>query len=181
MSRKAARRRHTPEGLTDLELRFCFEYVVDFKGGPALRRAGSTAEYVDQQAYEMLRKPHIVAKIEALIAQANERSTVDKDWLKTELVLLYRSALSAADVYDDKGKRITTNPAERATALRTLEKIGQHVDVNAFRAQIGLGNADGSNFDFSGLSDEMLEQLETILSAAALAAGGPSRDQPTTH
>ena len=174
MSRKRASRRHIVKGLTPLEERFCAEYVVDFNGTEALKRAGSSAKWVAQQAYEMLRKPHIAQRIQALIVGQNEKALVNKQWVMNELVLVYRSAMAGANV--GKG-----NSAERATALRALEKLGQHVDVNAFRQQIGLGNPDGSAFDLSGLNDDELDSLETILSKVALTGGDSSGESPTIN
>lgn len=162
-------------GLTPLETRFCVEYVVDYQGGPALVRAGSTATYPDQQAYEMLRKPHIAREIERLIAGQNEKAAVNKQWIMNELVALYQGAKLAAEGVGT-GK---PNATERATALRALEKLGMHVDVNAFRAQLGLGNPDGSPLDLSGLDDEDLDVLERVLAKAALAGGGSSGEGET--
>lgn len=174
MSRKRASRRHIVKGLTPLEERFCAEYVVDFDGTAALKRAGSSAKWLSQQAYEMLRKPHIATRIQELIVGQNEKALVNKQWVMNELVLVYRSAMAGATA--GKG-----NSAERATALRALEKLGQHVDVNAFRAQVGIGNPDGSAFDLSGLSDGELDNLESILSKVALSGGDSSGESPTQH
>lgn len=160
MSRKASANRHKPEALTPLESRFCHEYCVDYQAGPALKRAGSKAKFADQQAYEMLRKPHIAAEIQRIIAGQNEKAHINKQWIMNELALQYRAASAAAAV---------GNTAERRIAVQCLEKLGQHVDVNAFRAQIGLGNPDGSEMDLSGLTDEQLDQLEKLLEIAALA------------
>jgi hypothetical protein len=175
MSRKAAFRRHRSRELTDLESRFIAEYLVDLQAGPALRRAGSKAQYPDQQAYEMLGKPHVAAEVQKRLAALNEKCEVNRTWVLTELALQYRAAHAAAQAVKE-GKR---NTAEARLALATLEVIGKHVNVGAFRTQIGLGNPDGSDFDFSGLSDDKLAQLEELLTEAALARGGPSGEGPT--
>lgn len=172
MSRKRASVRRLKSGLTALEERFVAEYCVDFIGSAALRRAGSQARYIDQQAYEMLRKPHIVEAISAQVAKTNEKAIVNKQWIMTELVLQYRAASAAA---------AAGNTAERRVALQALEKLGQHVDVNAFRQQIGVGNLDGSNFDFSGLNDDELDDLERLISKAALTSGGSGGEGETAH
>lgn len=166
MSRKTASRRREKRALTPLERRFVAEYCTDFRGGPALARAGSTAKYPDQQAYEMLRKPHVAEAVERQIAGLNERAFVNKQWVLNRLVTEYGRSSEAAE--NGKGKGAT---AERGHALRALEKIGQHVDVNAFRQQVGLGNPDGSNFDYSALSLEELHALESLLVKASLGGG----------
>jgi hypothetical protein len=178
MSRKAATRRHKERELTLLEKRFVSEYTVDWQGGPALKRAGSTAEFVDQQAYEMLRKPHIANAIAARVALLNEKCAINKQWVMTELALQYRAASACAAVVT-KGRRNTT---EAKLAVECLEKLGRHVDVNAFRHQIGLGNPDGSAFDYDALTDEEQDDLERLLSKAALgdAVSGGSEGGPGT-
>lgn len=164
-------------GLTPLEARFCAEYIVDFVASYALKRAGSKAKYLDQQASEMMKKPHILAEIERRLVERNqaaiERGGVNRQWVLIRLVMEYERASAAAN--DPAGQSRST---DRGHALKALDKIGQHVDVNAFRQQIGLGNPDGSNFDYSALSDEELHDLERILSKAALGtdpdlAGAP--------
>lgn len=173
MSRKPARRRHRPNGLTPLEDLFIAEYMVDFCAGKALVRAGSGAKYPDQQAYEMLHKPHIAAEIEKRIAARSEKAAINAQWVLNELAILYSATKTAALTPDDRGRR---DRAAIREARQTLELMGKHVNVNAFRSQLGIGNPDGSEFDLSGLSDEQLDQLETLLSAIALTGGDTGRE-----
>lgn len=160
MSRKQASTRHLGRKLTPLEERFCQEYIIDFVGAYALGRAGSSAspENRKQQAYEMLRKPKIVERITQLMAARSEKAQVDSAWVLAELVKQYRLADMAL---------------ERKTALSALKDIGQHVDVNAFRVQVGVGNPDGTAFNYDALSDDEQDILERLLVKAAAA---PSAD-----
>lgn len=183
MSRKTPtkRGRNTSKGCTPLEERFCHEFLEDGKAGPALKRAGSTARNLNQQAHEMKQRPHVAERIAQLMAIQNEKTAVDAIWVQNELVMLYRNARNAADpprTVRQKGP-VKTNEAARSTALRALEKIGSLVTVNAFRHQVGLSNPDGSNLDLTGLSDADLDQLETLLSKAALSGGDSSGEEPT--
>lgn len=175
MSRKTALNRHAKRELTPLESAFVLEYLKDFVGGYALVRAGSSAKYPDQQASEMLRKPHIADAVARAMTRRNEALEVNAKWVLTELVIQYRAAAVGA------GTGTASNSAERSNALRALDKIGQHVDVGAFRAQIGIGNPDGTNFDFSGLEDDELSNLERILAKAAISGGDSSGDSATKH
>jgi phage terminase small subunit len=181
MSRKAALRRRTTRAPTDLESRFIAEYLVDLRAGPALRRAGSKAQYPDQQAYEMLGKPHIAAEVQKRVAAMNEKCEVNRSWVLTELALQYRAADTAARA-PTGGKR---NVAEARLALSALEVIGKHVDVNAFRNQIGIGNPDGSAFNYDALDERELDDLERLLLKAATgeadARGLEGGEGPTAH
>lgn len=176
MSRKLAtkRRRALDPVFTGLELRFIDEFLITpGSATAAMKRAGSTTKYPEQQASEYLKKPHIAREIQRRFALQSEKHAVDKTWLITELVLQYNAAKAAA--------AITQSTSERRLAVTCLEKIGMHVDVNAFRQQIGLSNPDGSNLNLSGLSDADLDSLETLLAKAAIAGGYSSGEEPSTH
>lgn len=165
MSRKPAMKRHRKKELTPLEDRFIAEYMVDLCGGRALVRAGSRTRYPDQQASEMLRKPHIAREIEKRIALVNEKTAMNAQWVLNELGLLYQFHKAAFMAPIEKGKRDLTAGKE---ARVVLEKIGAHVNVNAFRTQLGVGNPDGSPFNYEALTDDELDALESLLRKAAL-------------
>lgn len=168
MSRKPARRRQQKAGLTILEQKFVAEYMVDGIAGKALVRAGSRAKHPDQQAYEMLRKPHIAAEIEKRIAGLNEKTAMNAQWVLNELGLLYQFHKAGFLAPGENGKR---NLAAGKEARVVLEKIGDHVNVNAFRKQLGVGNPDGTPFNYEALSDDELDALESLLRKAALGEG----------
>lgn len=170
MSRKPATRRNK-RPLTGREAAFVRHYCSHWTGKRAVIEAGYRTKYPDQYASELIRKPHIANEIAKHTLKQSEALDVSAKWVLTKLVDQYNKAAKAADPSDDKSW-----PAERGHALRALEKIGQHVDVNAFRQQIGLGNPDGSNFNYSALSDDELDTLERILSKAAVAGGTESRE-----
>lgn len=124
----------------------------------------------------MKQRPHVAERIAQLVAIQTEKISVDRQWVETELVMLYRNARNAADPTRPGGK---TNEAARSTALRALRDIGELATVNAFRKQVGLSNPDGSNIDLTGLSDADLNTIEAILERAALAGGDTSGESET--
>lgn len=177
MSRKPARRRNARIELTHLEELFVAEYMVDLNATAALVRAGSTTKYPAQQASEMLRKPHIAREIERRIAGRSEKASINAQWVLNELGFLYAAA--RAGVTPHPGGKVDRGAIREARA--TLEIIGKHVNVNAFRSQLGIGNPDGTAFDYSGLTDDQLDQLEALLAIVTVGGGSESREGETAH
>ena len=59
--------------------RFCQEYVVDYNGKMAAIRAGYSARTAAEQAYDILKRPHVQAYIEQLHADTAQRLAINKD------------------------------------------------------------------------------------------------------
>ena len=74
------------DGLTPKEMRFCEEYVKDFNGAAAVRRANlcpEKPEHAAQYASKYLKKDQVREYIEQLMAAISERCEVDtNDLLK---------------------------------------------------------------------------------------------------
>lgn len=166
-------RKKDTNGLTALEKRFVEEYLVDLNAKEAILRAGYNTAYPRQQGYEMLQKPKIVEAVARAQARRARRTNITQTTVLVEAFKQYRLADEAA------GRGEKSRPAERSQALKALEMVGRHVDVMAFRNQIGVGNLDGSNFDLSGLNDAELSELERILSKAATSDSGSGGDSET--
>lgn len=163
-------RQRRSEELTEREKRFVDEYLIDLNAKEAVLRAGYQSAYPRQQGYEMLQKPKIVEAITRAQAKRARRTRIDQTVVLVEAFRQYKLAADSA------GRGKESRPAERAQALKALEMVGRHVDVMAFRNQIGVGNLDGSNFDFSGLNDAELADLERLLAKAATSEQGSGGD-----
>ena len=89
--------------------KFCQEYVIDFQGAEAARRAGYTAKYADKQAYRLKRRADVSARIAWLdSAKVKSRRKLD------ERVLEALEQLA----FDDPD----TKPGDRLKALELLGK-----------------------------------------------------------
>ena len=150
-------RRREFEGFTELENNFVNEYIIDMDATNAYIRAGYQSKYPCQDAYHLRRKPKIAKAISGLMVRRNEELGIDAKFVLIETTYQYREAVG----------RASADPRERSHALKALEMLGKHVDVQAFRHQVGLGNPDGTNYDFTRLNDDQLDQLERLLSIAA--------------
>jgi len=76
MAEKAEKRQ---KKLTDLQERFCLEYVIDFNGTQAVLRAGSVSKYPEAVARQMLQKSTVRARIGELQLAAASRLEISQD------------------------------------------------------------------------------------------------------
>ncbi|OHV24933.1 terminase small subunit [Rhizobium sp. RMa-01] len=87
--------------LTAKQARFVEQYLIDLNGTQAAIRAGFRKHTAHQAAYELLRKPEIIAAIEAAKLARSERTQVDADWVLKRLA--DEADADMADLYDDDG------------------------------------------------------------------------------
>lgn len=158
MARKA--RTKQLRGMTRMMRDFAQHYVECGVFAEAARRAGYGEKNAGKTGWVLSRNPIVVALISEKLARIEQDAEVDRRWLLIQAKTQYLKADASAGM----GK--TSRPVERGHALRSLELIGKHVDVQAFREQVGVGNPDGSNIDYSVFSDEELATLESLLAKA---------------
>lgn len=75
-------------GLTDKELNFCQEYLIDFNATAAARRAGFKAQIYEHLRHEgsrLLRKPNIANALSHLKAERSRRVGVSQERVMQEL------------------------------------------------------------------------------------------------
>lgn len=153
------------DGLTVKERLFVAEIQVDWNMTQAAIRAGYSKHSANDIGREMMRKP----KIEAAIAEAMEhrvkKAGVNASWVLGKLV----------DVHT-KAERIEGLGA-LDRRLKSLELIGRHVDVAAFRGTGGfrpIGEGPPREWDLSLLDDEELKVFERLL--AKITSEGSTDD-----
>jgi len=163
------RRATDPDKLLPKERMFCLIYTgtANFCGADAAREAGYSEKSAKSIAAQLLAKPHIIRAISDIL------ETRSKDLRITNRTVLYE-AWQCYALAREKG--------DLSNARNFLEMIGKHVDVSAFRTQLGIGGPDGGavEFNLNGLStDEKLLLLNLLERAGALEPGeaesGPPR------
>lgn len=160
------------DGLTAKERRFVEEYPKDLNGRQACIRAGYSEKSAAGYAYELLRKQRIVDAMAAVMAKRSASTGIDRSWVLTNLVQAHDKA---------KGKDTAAFMAHR---LKSLELIGRHVDVRAFRAGLGFGDGDDDErqiWDLSRLDDAEFDLFERLLAKVTVItpnAGGAGGTEP---
>lgn len=150
--------------LTPKQQRFVDEYLVDLNATAAARRAGYSAKTAEQQGPRLLGNAGVQAAIQRGQAARSQRTQIDADWVLRRLAAMadadmkdlhgpngallpveqwpevWRRGLVAGIEADetriDGGLTVTTRKVKLADRIRTLELIGRHVAVGAWREKV---------------------------------------------
>lgn len=162
--------------LTEGERAFCLHYVGAAlgNGAEAVRLAGfkrTTPQGPKRYAYEILRRPRVIAEIERLRAEREQRAVVTADQVLADLMRVR-----------DEARLLPRGSANLKVQLAAIEKIGEHIGVNAFRKQVGLSNPSGGPIEtldiaaMARLSDEDLDVVERARDILDKLAGRTDAD-----
>ncbi|MBV9528525.1 terminase small subunit [Sphingomonas sp.] len=157
--------------LTARQARFVDEYLLDLNATQAAIRAGFSARTAEQQGPRLLGNVGVAAAIRAAQAERSERTKVDADWLLNRLA--QEADADLQDLYDESGGlrpvkdwppvwrrglvagidveeqrsgdavTATVRKIKLSDRTRRLELIGRHVNVQAFRDQLGVSSPTG--------------------------------------
>lgn len=103
--------------LTPKQQRFCEEYLIDLNATQAAIRSGYSKHTAQRIGSENLSKPLISDEISRLKSERSENTKIGAAWVLEELVDIHVAQKLEAPQH----------------ALRSLELIGKHVDVQAFK------------------------------------------------
>jgi len=110
--------------LTKKQEAFCREYLVDLNATQAAIRAGYAPKRADAIGYENLRKPEIVAAIQAAMDARAERVERTADDVLRDIQKVKSSCMS--EVFDKEGNACMSDPK---AALKALELEGRHLKM----------------------------------------------------
>jgi phage terminase small subunit len=134
--------------LTPKQSRFVEEYLIDLNATQAAIRAGYSKKTAGQVGYENLRKPEIQRAVTAAKLERSTATEIDAAWVLKKAVDLHRRCLQEIrPVLNPKTrKQLKTEAGEpiftfnAAAANRSLEIIGRHVEVAAFKDRLEVSN-----------------------------------------
>lgn len=87
--------------LTARQKAFVDNYLIDLNGTQAAIRAGYSANSANEQAYDLLARPHIAAAVERGKAQRAARVGVTQEQVLQEMALLANSSIEHYKITDD--------------------------------------------------------------------------------
>ena len=150
--------------MTPKQEAFVREYLIDLNATAAAARAGYSARTANEQGARLLANVSVRTAIAAAQARRAERTQVDADWVlkrlaamaDADLADLHRAdgslrpvsewpevwrrglvaGLEADENRIDGGLTVVTRKVKLADRLKTLELIGRHVDVGAWREKV---------------------------------------------
>lgn len=135
--------------MTPKQERFVQEYLVDLNATAAARRAGYSARTADRIGPELLGKTCVAEAIATAKAQRAEETGYTARWVLEQ----------AADVY-----RVAREADKLPEALKSLELVGKHVDVGAFKERVEHTGKDGQSLgdEFVSAAMRVRERLDRL-------------------
>lgn len=126
--------------------RFVDEYLIDLNATQAAIRAGYSPKTARQQGQRLLTNVVIAAAVEEAKQERSEAIKIDAEWVLRQAVELHqrcmqqikpvRNPKTGKQMYDDDGNALFTFNASAAS--RSLELIGKHVEVGAFKDRLEI-------------------------------------------
>lgn len=155
--------------LTAKQEAFCLEYLKDLNATQAAIRAGYGEKTARQVGSENLSKLDISEKIAELMEKRNEKVKIDAEWVLNQAVKLHERCMQeVAPILDREGENVKDEDGnniykfDAVGAKGSLELIGKHVDVAAFKERV---EHSGS---IETMSDEELnKKLADLVNAAS--------------
>ena len=171
--------------LTPKQAIFVDEYLIDLNATQASIRAGYSKKSADIIGFENLRKPNIKAAVARALSARSEKTKIDSYWVLTELVNLYKTSIADFLVFKEgrqpyfdiskatsaqlaaldevqidsvgRGDDLTIDKVKikLSAKLKTLETIGRHVDLQAFKDSVEVTD--------KGVDKYSKAELEAIL------------------
>lgn len=111
-------------GLNPRQQLFVQEYVKDFKGAEAARRAGYSESTAKEQASRLLTKDHIQAEVNRLRTKLTDELEMDAKWVLERIRRVVDEAMDS-------------DPMNGMVALKGLELVGKHNAM--FQESVGVG------------------------------------------
>ena len=117
--------------LTDMQEKFCEEYLIDLNMTQAAVRAGYSPAAAAAQASKLVDKPQVRERIQELKAVRSQKTAIDAEWVLRESVESYH--YNKERVVDRWGNEVMRNAS---MAAKFLEMAGRHVGVKAFDPKV---------------------------------------------
>jgi len=123
---------------------FCREYLLDLNATQAAIRAGYSKNTAYSIGHENLKKPEISDRISELLVNRIERTETDADYVLIQARELHERCMQEISPVIVNGKPLVDEQGravfrfDSAGAARSLELIGKHVAVQAFKDQVNV-------------------------------------------
>ena len=151
--------------LTNKRKKFVAEYLIDLNATRAAERAGYNKKSARQQGAYLLTNKTIKQQIDDAITQRSQELKIDAEWVLKQAVELHQRCMQnvkpkmirrggeMVQAQDDEGNLLYVFDAANAKA--SLDLIGKHVDVQAFKDTVTVNN----QVDIAG---KLLEGLRNV-------------------
>jgi len=124
--------------LTEKQIRFCQEYIIDLNGTQSAIRAGYSEDTAASIASENLTKPNIQEYVQQLLDERAVRTKATADFVISEIY--YLISFDPNIVYDENNrlKDIASIPKEARKAIASIEVFEEYQGRGENRELIGF-------------------------------------------
>ena len=113
--------------LTDKQILFCKEYIIDLNATAAAIRAGYSEKTASETGYENLRKPHLASYIQELMSERAEKVQISAENILNDILDTRETCKANMTVQGDyEGKLYSASLAGRNKAN---ELLGKHLKL----------------------------------------------------
>ena len=148
------------EKLTDKQIKFCEEYLVDLNATQAAIRAGYSEDSAKQIAYENFTKPYLVDYIAEKQAELRDKTLISTEWVVKRLKEISDRCMTAEPVM------IRTEEGMKESGEYKFDSSGANKATELLGRHIGIFEKDNKQkaapADMSKLSDEDLLKLAEL-------------------
>lgn len=111
--------------LNDRQEMFCREYIIDFNGTQAAKRAGYSENSANEIASQNLAKLNIRNRVNELLTERSKRVNINADYVLGKLVETSERCSQAIPVLDRKGNQVVIEtPQGQIAAAFTFDSRG---------------------------------------------------------
>lgn len=158
--------------LTDKQVRFCEEYLIDLNATQAAIRAGYSEKTAKQIASENLAKPDLHAYIAELQQKRSQRTEITSDFVLSGLKEVAERCLQKSPVleWDHVAKGLVQKRDGDGNNIWEFDSTGANRSFELLGKHLGLFEKDNEQkkpiVNVSTLANDELKQLEALLSKA---------------
>ncbi|KKK60654.1 hypothetical protein LCGC14_3022190 [marine sediment metagenome] len=138
---------HVKKALTDKQLQFCKEYLIDLNATQAAIRAGYSKKTAKQSAYQLFTNIYLLEYIQKEFNKQTERTGKDADWVVKNLIEVVERCMSE--------KEFNPNAANRS-----LELIGKHYAM--FTDKFKIEGVDSPLVSFRERLEKRVAELDML-------------------
>jgi len=127
--------------LTDQQELFCKEYIIDLNATQAAKRAGYSEKTAQEQGSRLLSNVMVQERITELKSDREKRLQIDADWVLKQAVKVHERCMQAEPVIVG-GEPTGEYKFDSAGANKSLELVGKHVNVQAWKEKLEIEAAE---------------------------------------
>lgn len=127
--------------LTDQQELFCKEYIIDLNATQAAKRAGYSEKTAQEQGSRLLSNVMVQERITELKSDREKRLQIDADWVLKQAVKVHERCMQAEPVIIG-GEPTGEYKFDSAGANKSLELVGKHVNVQAWKEKLEIEAAE---------------------------------------